>query len=82
MQSQRDKLGQQVLVGDRVVATFMNGRHHEFILAKVVALTPQFAVIQLKGDTRKVRFYNTVKVDKLLPETPKPSAEIIPWPLS
>lgn len=64
--SQTDKLGQQVHVGDTVLASYMAGRSHRFERARVTGLTPKFAVL----GGRKVRFYNTVVVTKLvLPES-------------
>lgn len=65
MKSQTDKLGQPVKPGDIVVASFMVGRSHRFVRAEVGELTPQFA--NLKGLDRKVRFYNLVVINKLLP---------------
>lgn len=67
MSTQTDKLGQPVTVGANVVATFMHGRSHHFVRAKVVGLTPQFAIIERRGEGRRVRFYNTLVIDKLLP---------------
>lgn len=74
MKSQTDKLGKQVAIGATVLASFMHGRSHHFMLAKVVGLTPQFAILGARDGTegyifpRKCRFYNLVVVDKLLKE--------------
>lgn len=61
--SQRDKLGQQVNIGDDIVATYMSGRSHYFVKATVKDMTAQFAVIQ---NGRKVRFYNTLVVNAIV----------------
>lgn len=60
--SQTDKLGQPVSVGSNVVASYMAGRSHRFVRDRVIAVTPQFAVLSCE---RRVRFYNTVVIDKL-----------------
>lgn len=73
--SQTDKLGQPVTIGATVVASFMAGRSHHFLLAKVVGLTPQMASLDRADGKpgnyifpRKCRFYNLLVVDKLLPK--------------
>lgn len=77
MKSQTDRLGQQVTIGAIVLASFMHGRSHHFMLAKVAGLTPQFAnLVALNGVDnyilpRKCRFYNLVVVNKLLPTESK-----------
>jgi hypothetical protein len=63
LDSQRDKLGQPVNIGDDIVATYMFGRSHYFVRAKVRDMTAQFAVLQ---NGRKVRFYNTLVVNAIV----------------
>lgn len=62
LESQRDKLGQYVNVGDDLVVSYMEGRKHVFKRAKCVGKTTQMA--ELVGG-RKVRFYNTVVINAI-----------------
>ena len=63
LESQKDKLGQRVNIGDDLVVSYLEGRRHVFKRAKCVGMTPQMA--ELVGG-RKVRFYNTVVINAIV----------------
>ena len=63
LESQKDKLGQRVNIGDDLVVSYMLGRSHRFARAKCAGMTNQMAVLECG---RKVRFYNTVVINAIV----------------